>query len=303
MYFYEGLIGFLGIIALILGLPALAIWLIIKLVRASQRGELGLTLEELRKSSLGIAIAILVPLFFYFLISSVLPPTRYGDEALTFRLGLSIALGLGAFLLGVLARRVPVVGNGLAAGGFIYVIYVIAANFSSFSPVAKLIVALLGLGATIEMGYWLRFHDLRTGTKQPSLHGIKAFGLGLLAYLFSNLVIIFANSVVAELFGANGGPLIPQFGYSGATNTGSILATYQFVVYLTLAVTFLILGLAIRAVRPVSVGLILTGILSLISAIFTSFTQVGHLAAALTTGVALIFLILLGYSKFSHRNN
>lgn len=278
-----------------LALPVLAIILLIKLVRAHQAGTAHDAFEKLKRSSLGIAIAIILPLFLHFLISSLVPGVGNVGEARAFAFGLGLALGLGAFLLGLVARRAPVVGNGIAIGGLIYTIYAVTVNFTFLSSVTQLVILILALLATIFFGYMVHFRDVRLGKVTPTLSGVGGFGVGFLTFLFSNITISTAVVAVEELTGNATDPygyLIPATGYE----------TRQFIVVLSLAIIYLLVGLAVRTVKPVSSGLVLAGILSLIAAIFVSFDQVDKFAAVITTGIVLVFLIGFGYYKFSHTN-
>ncbi len=265
------------------------VWLIIRVVRSHQgKDDHPLTLEQVKLASLGTAIAVLIPLFLNFLLTSMLPSGNLSGDTAGFQLGLGLALGLGVFILGLLARRVPLVGNAVTVGGFLFILYIVGVHFPSFEPIVQLLVSLFGLLLTIFFGYWLKFADGRAGRTQPTLAGIKSFGYGFLTFFFANLVIVYTNLAFN-----------PSPGYS--IYDGQSYESYEtrtFVIVLSLSIAFLFLGLMIKGVRAVSGGLVMAGIISVIYAIFLSFSAVGQLAAALTSGLALVLLLVFAYLKF-----
>lgn len=293
---YGEIVTFMGFFILPFLLPIAVIWLLVKLIRAHQTGDSHTLMEQLKRSSLGVAIAILLPLFLYYLVGALAPGTTYSTEAQTFEFGVGLVLGLLSFLLGLMARRVPVVGNGIATGGFVYLIYLITLNFPSFSPAAQLATCVAALALIVGGAYYLHFRDIEQHHETPTLSGFKGAGVGILTFLVSNMVISYTMEFVAELSGVNAP--VDMYGY--ATDFG--VSTQEFVTILIMAITFLLFGMTVRAIRPVSVGMLAAGIMALATSVIYSFSEIGQLAAALTTGLALALLIGYGYYKFSHQD-
>ena len=292
---YSDIAFFIGFFILPFLVPVFGVWLLVKIIRAHQAGNSYALMDQLKRSSLGVAIAILLPLFLYYLVGALAPGTTYSTEAQTFEFGVGLVLGLLSFLLGLMARRVPVIGNGIAAGGFAYLVYLITLNFPGFSPAAQLATCVGALALIVGGGYYLHFRDVELGHETPTLSGIQGAGVGILTFLVSNLVIGYTLAFVLELTGAQ----TSLDTYSYAVSIG--VTTQEFVTILVMAIVFLLFGMTVRAIRPVSVGMLLAGIMALATAVIYSFSEIGQLAAALTTGLALALLIGYGYYKFSHQ--
>lgn len=244
-----------------------------------------LSVEELHHFFLGGAITIVTPLFLYFLEKTLLPGGQFSTSNATFQFAFGLGLGLVVFLLGLGARRVPVVGTSLASGGMLYIITIVTMHFSGFDPIMKLLIVVLGLLVVIATGYRLTAQDARLGRTAPTLSGLKGFGLGFLAFLFSGMVII--NAVETFVAGSNG------------SDNFDAVQRLTFIISLGFSILFLILGLAIKVVRPLSLGLILTGALTIFYTLFQNFDSLGGTGVVLVTGVGLIALIWFAYHQFA----
>jgi hypothetical protein len=270
---------------------ALVLWvvsLIIRWVRRLHGGETAqmahhLTAEEFKQYALGFAIAVVTPLFLYFLEKTVLPGGEFSNDNASFQFGLGVALGLVVFILGLTARRVPVVGTSLATGGLLYLVAIVTLHFPGFDPVMKLLISVLGLVVIIAAGYWITAQDASAGRSTPTLSGMKAFGMGFLAFLFSGMVII--NTI--------GSFVTEDLAYTPEGDRVTFMIT------LGLSILFLILGLAIKVVRSVGWGMLLTGVITIFYTLFVGFDVLGGTGVVLITGLGLVALVYFAYHQFA----
>ncbi|MEK7461343.1 MAG: hypothetical protein AAB647_03990 [Patescibacteria group bacterium] len=277
---------------------ALVIWLVSLIVRWIKRlhnptdqvngvPAHHLTGEEMRQYALGFAITVITPLFLYFLEKTLLPGGEFSQETSTFQFGFGVGLGLVVFILGLMARRVPVVGVSLATGGLLYLITIVSLHFPGFEPVMKLLIVILGLLVVIAAGYVVTAQDTQAGRTVPTLSGIKSLAMGFLAFLFSGMVIINAVATFTD----------------NTVDYNSLAYDAQqrtiFMITLGLSIVFLILGLLIKVVRPIGWGLLLTGLLTIFYTLFASFDTLGGTGVVLITGLGLVVLIYFAYHQFA----
>ena len=215
------------------------------------------------------------------LLEKLLPGGEFsGNVYLQF--GFALA-SLIVFILGLMARRVPVVGVSLATGGLLYLITIVSLHFPGFEPVMKLLIVILGLLVVIAAGYVVTAQDTQAGRTVPTLSGIKSLAMGFLAFLFSGMVIINAVATFTD----------------NTVDYNSLAYDAQqrtiFMITLGLSIVFLILGLLIKVVRPIGWGLLLTGLLTIFYTLFASFDTLGGTGVVLITGLGLVVLIYFAY--------
>lgn len=292
MYFGD-FFGFFGFL-LLLGLVVLIFGTIIRWFRHGHEPHPEttpthrLSAEEVKKLALGFTIAVVTPLFLFFLEKSLLPAGQFSEATATFQFTFGVIAGLFVFVLGLLARRVPVVGASLAWGGLIYLIAIVTIHFPAFDPLIKLLVVTLALILVIATAYLVGQSDQAANRSVPTLSGIKGFGMGLVSFILSSMVVSFA----VQAFTPKNIDYLNQQARAAADSQ-------SFMVVMGLSILFLVLGLLMKSVRTVSWGLMTTGVLAMVYALFVSFDALGGTGVVLVTGLGLAILIYLAYRQFA----
>lgn len=145
----------------------------------------------------------------------------------------------------------------------------------------------------------------------------KKFAIGFAIFILTVIFIIFVNRAInPEPKYENCQPAYnSNYGYEYDYNNDyayqicqknyeNNLKTYKekgFFIVTMLSVLAIIAGVLVRSVAPVSWGLVMAGLVTLLYIFIANFEEIGKPYRAIVSGVALVFLIWLAYAKLGDK--
>lgn len=190
-----------------------------------------------------------------------------------------VILAAGVTIAGLFAHGSRVVSRGVTTGGILALIYATLIRYGAFPFLGRAFVEAVALIAIVTAGYWSGIRSFKKGKTPTLLSGLNGFVMGFLVFILSmNLVDNVAGALHETL------------------TTGDASAS---IVQLTIFVLYLVLGLLLRSLGPISLGFLFAGFLGIIFAAWPYLADQGPLVGALVSIVAVVALILAAYRYFS----
>lgn len=201
MYFNE--FGFVLIPLIVFGFIIYVIVRIIMHLVTPPEHRRSITLDQVKRGGVAMAIAILLPVFINLTVSSIV-----SDAKDVFGFVLALVLSLGGLAAGFFARRNPVVGGSVTVGSLFGLLYAIGIRFPNFDPWVKTVIVGIGLLATTALSYLVGLKRDPIDQSRTALHGIKAFAAGVIIYSFAMLFVVNLNGTL------NPPPVYPSYAES-----------------------------------------------------------------------------------------
>lgn len=145
----------------------------------------------------------------------------------------------------------------------------------------------------------------------------KKFAIGFAIFIMTVIFIIFVNKAINPKPKYENCRPLYNYNYNNGYNYDNDYA-YQscqknyendlktskekgFFIVTMLSVLAIIAGVLVRSVAPVSWGLIMAGLVTLIYIFIANFEEIGKPYRAIVSGVALVFLIWVAYAKLGDK--
>lgn len=307
-------------IILLWGLVIYSIVRILANLKTPHEQRKPLTLDQMKRAAVAIAIALLIPLFINLVVFAVVPKT---EDVTGFVL--AVILSVGGLAGGFAARRSTVVGGGVTVGSLIGLVYAIGVRYPQFDPWVQTAIVGIGLIAVTALCYWANGKKDHVDPTKTALTGMKGTVAGIVIFTLAMMFVFTFDSAINPTPKYPSYPTrpTPVYDYKSSTPGSSVsqpestspdmtqynlnMDTYRaqqkqherntFAVVLIISVIYLIAGILIRSVSAVSAPFVLAGLLNIIYTLILSFDEFGTATKALISGIALVVLIGLAYWK------
>ncbi|PIS06635.1 hypothetical protein COT79_03655 [Candidatus Berkelbacteria bacterium CG10_big_fil_rev_8_21_14_0_10_43_14] len=307
-------------IILLWGLVIYSIVRILTNLKTPHEQRKPLTLDQMKRASVAIAIALLVPLFINLVVFAVSPKS---DDVTGFVL--AVILCVGGLAGGFAARRSTVVGGGVTVGSLIGLVYAIGVRYPHFDPWVQTAIVGVGLIAVTALCYWANGQKDHVDPTKTALTGMKGMVAGIVIFTLAMMFVFTFDSAInpAPKYPSYPSQPTPMYDYKSSTSDSYAyipeskspdMTQYNinidkyragqkqherntFAVVLIISVIYLIAGILIRSVSAVSAPFVLGGLMNIVYTLIISFDEFGTATKALISGAALIVLIGLAYWK------
>lgn len=278
-----------------------------------------ITLDQIKRAAVAIAIALLVPLFINLIVVAVVPQNQDTTGFI-----IAIILSLGGFVAGFAARKSTVVSGGVTVGSLIGLVYAIGVRYSNFDPWTQTAIIGMGLLISTVLAYWAYGQKDPSDPTKNALSGIKGAVASIAIFIFALMFIFTFDNALnpTPKYPDYPQPITPMYDSQSATQSSAQssvsnnaatmqynlnLNTYNtqkkqhdrnsFAIVLIISTIYLIIGIFIHAVSAVSIPFIIVGLVTIIYTIALSFNDFGAPVKALISGIAIVVLIGITYWK------